>query len=359
MSPKSVTQDALDLAFSLILAGPLTVLFWRGTFNSVYFFAFEGCETLFDRWYPALILYISGLVVKVGLDLVKHSLGATIQNSGTFLKGFANLLIVYLDAVFGVVLWVGVFNLLYVFAGLYWWSLTSVLVVSTTALMMLKAFHCTGGTPLLLFTDEKIVEPRNYFGTSLQSCGVFQVIGDTLFTYMVVHTLVICTWWGMWELENRYIFFPCEITFKDIMAWDSVVLSYMLIFLLVTINRSVRDMKDDTWKTTTSNFVAFLAFLSSLNFWRGFWSLQDFYFFPSLTISENLALSHGVGFLALHLAKASLNLTQGSSKDLARPEFHSCVYWSRKDGGCLGDPYADLDEERPLLESNRSTVDLV
>jgi len=176
---------------------------------------------VFDRWYHALILYITGLVVKVGIDLVRHSLGSTIQNSGSILKGFANLLIVYLDAVFGVVLWVGLFNLLYAILGLYWWRLVSMLVFSTTSLMLMKAFHCSGGAPLQLATDEKIVVPSSYFGTHLQSDGILKVMGDTVFTYAVVHSLVVCTWWAMWELENRYIFYVCEITIKDIMAWTA------------------------------------------------------------------------------------------------------------------------------------------
>merc|ERR1712021_85107 len=113
---------------------------------------------------------------------------------------------------------------------------------------------------------------------SLESHSLQNVVGDTVFSCAIIHTLVI--------------FYPCEITIKDIMAWDSVVLSYMLIILIVSINKTVRDMKDETWKTTTRNTVAFLAFLSTLNFWRGLWSLQDFYFFPDLSLSQNLALSH-------------------------------------------------------------------
>jgi len=131
----------------------------------------------------------------------------------------------------------------------------------------------------------------------------------------------------------------------------------MLVFLIVTISSSVRDMKDETWKTTTANFVAFLSFLCSLNFYRGFWSLQDFYFFPTMSGPNNLALSHLVGFLAMYLAGVSLNLTQASCKDSEAPEFYSVSYWARKQGGCVGDPYAELDEESPLLRG-RSSEDL-
>jgi len=354
---KSLAQNALDLAFSALVAGPLTVLFWRGTFNSIFYIFFQDCETLFSRWRPALILYLVGLLVKICLDLVRHTLGPTIKSSCQLLASFAQLLIVYVDSVFSVVMWVGGFNILYALLGLYWWWLCLVLVVASSLLISLKAFHCTGGAPLLLVTDDKIVEPRSYFGTSLESHSLQNVVGDTVFSCAIIHTLVICTWWAMWELENRYIFYPCEITIKDIMAWDSVVLSYMLLILIVSINKTVRDMKDKTWKTTTRNTVAFLAFLTTLNFWRGLWSLQDFYFFPDLSLPQNLALSHLIGFLAMYLSSVSISLTQASSRDVSEPEFHDCRYWAKADAssGCLSDPYADLDETSPLISSRSNS----
>ena len=42
MSSPSVMRSALDRYFSLHFVGPLTVLFWRGTFNTVSNLAFTG-----------------------------------------------------------------------------------------------------------------------------------------------------------------------------------------------------------------------------------------------------------------------------------------------------------------------------
>merc|ERR1711982_93832 len=67
-------------------------------------------------------------------------------------------------------------------------------------------------------------------------------------------------------------------------------------------------------KAAATNFTAFLTFLGSLNFWRGIWSLMDFYFFPSLSLQNNLLMSHVVGFLGTYLAGVSLTLA--SHRDL-------------------------------------------
>jgi len=269
------------------------------------------------------------------------------------------MILVYLDAFFGVVMWVGGFNLLYVFPSVEWYSLTSVFFISIIFLVSIRAFHCTGGVPLAVHTDEfdNVFNPSSYFGIKCDTFFSYKVILDTIFTYSVVHTLVICCWWSMWELENRFILFPCEITIKDIEAWDSVVISYFLVFVIISINSSLKEMKEEEGllnKTTAAaNFVAFLSFLASLNFWRGIWSLMDFYFFPSMNIWNNLLLSHIIGFLGTYLSGTSLTLTQSSKKNSRTPSFHSCSFFSLH--GVCGkvDQYENLDQQQtettPLL----------
>merc|ERR1719357_1745794 len=118
-------------------------------------------------------------------------------------------------------------------------------------------------------TFGSIFDPCNYFGTKFETDNSYKLIFDTLFTYGIVHTLVICCWWGLWELENRYILFPCEITIKDIQAWDSVIIAYFLVFVVISVNKSLKEMKDDDGKfikIAAGNCVAFLCFLATVNF---------------------------------------------------------------------------------------------
>jgi len=217
MSVRSTMQSALDLLYSLLFVGPLTVLFWRGTFNAISDIAFRDLPDFASRWYPALILYVIGTSMKIIVDLTKHSLRETLINKGQCLQTFTSMVLIYLDAFFGVLMWVGGFNLLYVFPSFYWYGLTGLLIIASCILMFIRAFHCTGSIPLNVYTDEfeNVFNPSNYFGSKLDNTCSLKVILDTIFSYSVVHTLVICCWCSMWELENRYILFPCEITVKN------------------------------------------------------------------------------------------------------------------------------------------------
>ena len=276
------------------------------------------------------------MFLKTTLDLVKLSVRDVLRNEGAKLKIFATIIILYLDANISVVMWVEGFNFLYEFPSLLsWFSLTSIPVAASTILMLLKAFHCTGGVPLSIKTDKfaDVFSPTNYFGTEFDGQNMsYKLILDTIFTYSVVHTLVICSWWCLWELENRYILYPCEITVKDIQAWDSVFIAFCLVFVVVAMsdpsNGEARNGDKRSNERSMANFLAFLSLVAALNYWRGIWSLLDFYFFPSLGHWENLILSHIIGFLGSFLIGTALSLTQSSLKDSDKPEFISCRYFS-------------------------------
>lgn len=328
-------KSTLDLAFALLCIGPLVVVYWRGTFNALSGIMLRDILTLDDSLKPSLILYLCGIFLKIMLDLIKHSIREILRNEGAKTKMFATTVILYLDAIFSVMMWVEGFNFLNEFPCLLsWFSLASILVVVSIILMLLKAFHCTGGVPLTIKTDkfDDVFNPSNYFGAEFNGQNIsYKLILDTVFTYSIVHTFVIICWWCLWELENRYILYPCEITVKDIQAWDSVIIAFSLVFVVVAIcnpgNGGTRKEIDKS-KRAVANFLAFLSLIASVNYWRGIWSLLDFYFFPALGHWENLIVSHILGFLGSFLVGTTLSLTQSSLKDSNNPEFLSCQYFS-------------------------------
>jgi len=328
-------KSTLDLAFALLCIGPIVVVYWRGTFNAVSEIMSRDFPTLDSRLKPSLILYLCGMSLKITLDLIKHSIREILRNEGAKQKIFATTIILYLDAIFSVLMWVEGFNFLNEFPILLsWYCLASILVVVSIILMLLKAFHCTGGVPLTIKTDkyDDVFNPTSYFGTKFNDNDIsYKLILDTIFTYSIVHTFVIICWWCLWELENRYILYPCEITVKDIQAWDSVIIAFFLVFVVVAIcNHGNGGTTEEHAgrKRAVENFLAFLSFIAAVNYWRGIWSLLDFYFFPFLGHWENLILSHIIGFLFSCLVRTTLCLTQSSLKDSKKPEFISCRYFS-------------------------------
>lgn len=288
-----------------------------------------------ERWQPALLLYSVGIFMKICIDLLKHILKERISSRGTVVQNITKTIIIYNDALFSVVAWVGGFNILYAqFPEMVWHQMLSVFILSASSLIGMKAFKCTSGTPVAIFTDslQNVFSPNTYFSDKKDSSEYYSLILDTVFTYIVVHSLVICTWWSIWELENHYILLKCEMVIKDIKAWDSVILAFIFSILIFGVNGAVkRFFKKNGHCLKVSiivNCMSMAAFIASLNFWRGVWSLLDFYFFPNMNEMENLLLAHVVGFVWTILAGTGLMLTQSSFKDALTPEYNMCQYWS-------------------------------
>merc|ERR1719445_837426 len=123
-----------------------------------------------------------------------------------------------------------------------------------------------------------------------------------------------------------------------------------MVFVVVAINNNTKeDTREEERicsKRATENFVAFLSLVAAVNYWRGLWSLMDFYFFPTLGLWENLLLSHSIGFLSSILIGTTLSLTQTSKKDSINPEFFSCQYFSSNRACGNLNQYEDLDHVR-------------
>ena len=215
------------------------------------------------------------------------------------------------------------------------YQLISVLLISSSSLIYFRAFCSTAGTPvsIILDTTSNVFCPSSYLETHREEEG-HRLVLDTVISYSLLHTLVICTWWSCWELENE-ILQHCEIVIRDIKAWDSVVLAVIFSVIVFSLNTKVKEYFETAGRFRHILFysMAFLSFLASLNYWRGLWSLMDFYFFPTMDITLNLALSHVVGFTCSFIAGTGLTLTQSTARDPTVPEFNNCQYWSYRESG--------------------------
>ena len=103
--------------------------------------------------FPALALYLAGLGGKVGLDLGRHCLPASVlQWEGITARATATLA-TYLDAGAGVALWAGGFQLLTSLVTLAWPPLVVTAVVSLAGLAGLRTMHGAAGAPLTVLQD--------------------------------------------------------------------------------------------------------------------------------------------------------------------------------------------------------------
>lgn len=285
-----------------------------------------------DRWRPSLVLYSLGLTVKILLELSKQWVGERLEGGGPGLQTLVKIIIIYLDCLFSVVMWVGGFYTLYwLFPREEWYQLLSVLLASSITLIASRAFCSTAGTPLTVIQDtsSNVFLPASYLA-EWRGAENYSLVGDILLSYTVLHTLVISSWWAMWELENNFILHECEIVIKDIQAWDSVIIAFLLSGVVFGLNRKVKGHSERGGACSTAVFysMALLSFLASLNYWRGLWSLMDFYFFPKMDPTLNLLLCHLLGFSWSIVAGTGLTLTQSSARDPTVPEFNRCCVFS-------------------------------
>ena len=272
--------------------------------------------------------------MKIIVDLIKNILKTKVEDRNIVIQTISKIVIIYNDALFGVVFWVGGFNILYViFPTMLWYQLLSVFLLSSISLFSINAFKCTTGTPICIIRDSitNVFTPNSYFSESLPRTSR-NVILDTIFSYLIVHSLVICCWWSVWEMENNFILQPCDIIIKDFKAYDSVLIAFILATMIFGVNDVIKiycaEEEGSYSGQCVMHLVSFAAFLTSLNFWRGIWSLMDFYFFPDMIVEENLLLSHLVGFLWSVIAGTGMTLTQSSAHDPKELEFNHCQYWS-------------------------------
>jgi hypothetical protein len=89
---------------------------------------------------------------------------------------------------------------------------------------------------------------------------------------------------------------------------------------------------------------------SSVNVWRGLWSLQSHYFLPGLQQDENYLVSHILGLAGLSLLKVSNTIGNDNIvKDCEAEEVAPIEYWSR--AGISGRKEALGQEEMvPIVE---------
>ena len=285
--------------------------------------------------------------MKILVDLLKHSLREKMERRGGLTQTLVRSVIIYLDSLFSVVMWVGGFYILYsLFPAETSYQLLSTFLLSCLVLLGSRAFCSTAGTPLSIIRDsnQNVFQPSSYG-------AVASVVLDTVISYSLLHSLVISCWWGCWELENNFILHNCEIVVKDIQAWDSVLLALLFSGLVLSLEGRVRQHWESGGRCAHFVFysMAFMSFLASLNYWRGLWSLMDFYFFPEMDLSLNLALSHLVGFLWSLTAGTALTLTQSSARDPAAPEFNNCRYWSRQETAETEDSISGPTENTPII----------
>eukprot|EP00092_Neocalanus_flemingeri_P028997 GFUD01031480.1.p1 GENE.GFUD01031480.1~~GFUD01031480.1.p1 ORF type:complete len:372 (-),score=93.34 GFUD01031480.1:415-1530(-) len=301
-----------DFLWSSVVVAPLVVLYWRGSWDLlddlVYPPPEEGSIKLEDAPHPAiqrqlsgLVCYMVGLLVRICLDLSKYHIGEFLKTKSKYIRLSCSWIFNAVYALAGVSFWRGVWFLMKLDIGVGTVQLLVVLCGSLAVLIFTKVPKSLISSPLAISLDKHEVTFQNgTFFRKTPEAGCWFLI-DVIFTNLVIRQLIVFCWWSLWSLENK-ILFKNYMGMQDFnVSTDSLFMGYAGAILTVGLDQLVRKV------TTTklyimkpaATLVTILAFFSSVNVWRGVWSMLDHYFLHGIDPDENYVIGHVAGIVAL------------------------------------------------------------
>jgi len=305
-----------DFLWSCVVVAPLVVLYWRGSWDLledlVYPPETEGSIKLEDapnqphheaiqNQLSGLVCYMIGLLVRITLDLTKFHIGEFLRTKSKYIRLSCSWIYNAVYALAGVSFWRGVWFLMKLDIGVGTIQLFVVLCGSLAVLIFTKVPKSLISSPLAISLDKHEVTFQNgTFFRKTPDAGCWFLI-DVIFTNLVIRQLIVFCWWSLWSLENKFLFINI-MGMKDFnVSSDSLLLGYggaMLTFGLDKLIQNVTTTKLYIAKPAAT-LVTVLAFFSSVNVWRGVWSMLDHYFLHDIDKDENYIIGHIFGIVAL------------------------------------------------------------
>jgi len=340
---KEFLLSLADLLWTCVVVAPLVVLYWRGSWDLlddlVYPFTSDVGVTLpftaIKKQKSGLVCYLVGLLIRVSLDLSKFHIGEFLGTKHKLIRFCCGWIFNAIYALAGVSFWRGV-----------WFLMKLDIGVGTVQLLVV---HC-GSLLVLVFTNvpKSLISPPlsisldnhqttfqiGTFFRKTPDSGIWFVI-DVIFTNLIVRQLIVFCWWSLWSLENKFLL-TNYIGMQDYdVSYDSLLIGYAGTMLTCGLDRLVLSFSITQTQTFMLKFVrtlvTVLAFFSSVNVWRGVWSMLDHYFLPGVEQDVNYMIGHVIGLVALTVIMAANTISNDNIVlDSETTNTVNIDYWSKK-----------------------------
>eukprot|EP00088_Acartia_fossae_P030046 TRINITY_DN3098_c0_g1_i10.p1 TRINITY_DN3098_c0_g1~~TRINITY_DN3098_c0_g1_i10.p1 ORF type:complete len:357 (+),score=67.20 TRINITY_DN3098_c0_g1_i10:318-1388(+) len=339
--------------WSMVFVAPLVVMFWRGVWDildiAVYpdFEAKDHPHNNSRKEKSGMICVLLGITVRIVLDLAKFHLGEFLHSKPGALRVTGGYLYTLLYAAAGVSFWRGVWLVMRFDIGEKQVQLSVMLVGGVTVLVFSGVASTLITTPLAICQDkhEDIFTLATFFQRTPENKRWF--VTDVLFTNMIIRVLIVMCWWSLWSLEGN-VLIPNLIGVKDEkVAYYSFVLGYILAVLVAVFDRLLvnHPFSKQYINKPLRIVIIILAFIASVNVWRGVWSIYDNFLFPGV----NPALNYIASTLFAYIVLALLKLSNTICNDM--------VVWDSEEGPIVlvdywtyGVSTANNDEMIPIVE---------
>jgi len=348
-----MTRSILNFLWSCVIVAPLTVLFWRGTWDLLQLVVYpkipaeDEDSKSYRKDSSGLVCFITGAIVRIILDLIKFHLGECLHSKPSIIKKIGGLIYTSVYALAGVSFWRGIWLLMELDVGEKTLQLCVVLIGGLAVLSFSQISRTLIGTPLALCQDthENIFKPSTFFLKTPETKLWF--LADVLFTNLVVRLMVVFCWWSLWSLEDRFLILNKISEVDKTIAYDSVILGYgvaLVVFLMDILVEKSTTTKQYIKKPLLATTII-VAFFASVNVWRGVWSIYDSFLFPGIPEELNYLTSLVVAILALSLLQLSNTICNDHIVlDTTDDAVINISYWQNKA------KYDEGDEMVPIVE---------
>ncbi|XP_056641897.1 uncharacterized protein LOC130448495 [Diorhabda sublineata] len=311
----------LDLSFSLFVICPCVVGYWRGVWllMDIYLVDFSPSQ--------------SGLI-SVIIGLIGHGVFTCFQKFfEEKLHPDKNRVLYYVlsrlyTLCFGFTCvngWRGPWELLDIPYKTDVMSICATTGVGIVALLSMRGLRNVIAPPFVIVCDDVqgYFEVATMFRTMGERTSLY--ILDCLFSIVIVGTLVVFVWRGVWLLVDVFLF-PDDYLFSN---WSSLVLGYFSVgiaFLLQPAMKYLCERLTGVSRLLVADIFILFALFGTVNVWRGIWNLLNIYFLP-----DNLELSgwitHWVSLIVLFLCRCSNSLlVRGVYIDAEEPGGECAVF---------------------------------
>uniref|UniRef100_A0A336MD46 CSON013295 protein n=1 Tax=Culicoides sonorensis TaxID=179676 RepID=A0A336MD46_CULSO len=325
--PRKCTKRLLhifDTIISLFVISPLVIAHWRGTWNIVS-----------SKYFKPTYCFIIGSGLHVAFTLLREILHAefVVPEPGTkkcwkrkLRRFFITKAYTYCFSVGCIMQWRGGWD---AFEEYFGKTLTPAILTSIILLIPLMGFRGLRNllsAPMIIITDRKEFTfsfPTRFRTEGSRDPGLYVL--DCLFSVLVIGTLVVFVWRGLWVFLDLELF-PNNPIYS---SWGSVLIGYSVVavtFALQPVMKWTCDRLDGWRRVAAADIFLFFSFIGTINVWRGVWHVLDNYF---LTDDKLLGdwITHGVSMILLILLNCSNSvLVRGVYIDAEEPAGQCVIF---------------------------------
>nr|XP_026484317.1 uncharacterized protein LOC113392221 isoform X2 [Vanessa tameamea] len=312
--------EIVDILFTILVAGPLVIIYWKATWVLVDIYIYPE-----DSLLSAACSAAFGIMFGLTLCALQAPLNKILTpDLGKIKYFFFSRLYTIFAGVVNVTACRGVWNLHEIFIQDTVGVLIST-IVATLCIGLMRSLRNLDSAPLSLTvdSDEDYFESPTFYRTSSRETALY--ILDCVFSVTVVGSLVVFVWRGSWALLDIFLYPDDQVK----SFWTSLVVGYAIVVVTFATQVPMRwavGKLQGAPRLLVADLYHLVSFLATVNVWRAVWGLMDVYFFPDTPKLSNWC-SHIISLSLLILLNCSNSiLVRGVYIDAEEPAGDCVVF---------------------------------